>query len=181
MTKICAWCNKELPFSGDDKSNAITHGICADCAERVFKSSHSHTIREFIDKLDAPIIVIQNDTTIAATNKKADNMLKAEPGDRTGDALECSCAGLPGGCGKTIHCKACTIRKTIQKTKKTGKSYSNIKSYQNVHTPEGTKQKNITIATEKVWDTILVRIDELKEEQINEPTEVQHSPWIEND
>ncbi len=170
-----------MPFTGEDKSAKITHGICADCAERVFKSSHPHTIREFIDKIDAPIIVIQNDTTIAAANKKANNMLKAEPGNKTGNALECSCADLPGGCGKTIHCKACTIRSTILKTRKTGKSYSNIKSYQNIHTPEGTKQKTITIATEKVWDTILVRVDELNEETVDKPTEVKNAPWSTED
>ncbi len=177
MKRICAWCNIELPLITDDRSSAITHGICADCAERVFKSYHQNTVRKFIDEIEAPIIVIQNDTTIALTNKKADKMLEAERGNKTGDALECSCANLPGGCGKTIHCKACTIRRTIQKTRKTGKSYSNITAYQNVDTPKGTKHKTVTIATEKIWDTILVRVDELTDEKTDDQTKDQNAPW----
>ena len=179
MKKICAWCNKELPFANYDKSATITHGICSDCAERVFKISHPHTILELINRIKSPIVVIKNDTTIALSNKQADRMLKAVPGDKTGDAIECSCAQLPGGCGKTIHCKACTIRRTIQKTRDTGKSYSDVKAYQNIQSPEGTKRQTIKIATEKIWDTILVRIDEFKEDEIDKPTEAQHAPWSE--
>jgi hypothetical protein len=88
-----------------------------------------------------------------------------------GDALGCEFAQFPGGCGKTIHCEECTIRKAILNTFKTGTSHLKEKALLIRSTPVNTYQIQYLVSTEKVRDTVLLRIDstECSEEIMVEP------------
>jgi hypothetical protein len=76
--------------------------------------------------------------------------------------LECAYARLPGGCGNTEHCKACTIRRTITTTHATGDGKVNVPAYQDIVTPGGIREVRFLISTEKVGNFVLLRIDEVQ-------------------
>jgi hypothetical protein len=82
-------------------------------------------------------------------------------GFRGGDVFECAYASLPGGCGETIHCEACTIRNTVMDTFKTGKSHLKTPAYLLQGIPDNYHEIQFEISTEKVKDVVLLRIDKI--------------------
>jgi len=43
-----------------------------------------------------------------------------------GEAMECKYSRLEGGCGGTVHCKTCTIRRSITHTMETGENLKEV-------------------------------------------------------
>jgi hypothetical protein len=80
-------------------------------------------------------------------------------GHKGGDVFECAYARLPEGCGNTIHCSGCTIRRTVMETHKTGKSSLRVPATLNRNDPEDPDKITLLISTEKIADVVLLRID----------------------
>jgi hypothetical protein len=162
---VCAWCKKEIESvtTAHKENKQISHGICDDCR---FKLEYeSFGLEKFIITLKKPILVMDRRVRVQSANSRAIELLqtgKEEIVDQlVGDVIQCVYSDLPGGCGKTIHCSGCTIRNSAEKTYETGQSLTNIKAYQILKTPAGTKHKIILISTEKVGDLVLLQIDDL--------------------
>jgi PAS domain-containing protein len=167
MKVICAWCHQELeadPEIADDSGSEISHGICSSCGD-YFLSGRRPTLDEFLDRLAVPVLVVDAQGTIVLANHYALDILGKDlnkvQGYRGGDAMECGYARLPGGCGKTEHCKACTIRNSVMETFSTGQSLLRVPAYLNRRTEDGTVRIRFLISTQKVADTVLLRIDQV--------------------
>lgn len=165
MECICAWCNKTLSSAEEfEADGVITHGICSSCALELTKDS-PRTTREILRLIREPIFVVNSDTVVKAANSSAAELLNKQAADLEenlpGDALECTFSKTGKGCGKTIHCKTCTVRNTITDTINSGACYNNVPAYQNIDTPDGPKVMRFSISTEKVGEMILLRIDDL--------------------
>ena len=78
-----------------------------------------------------------------------------------GEVFECAHSDLPGGCGKTQHCKACTIRNSVEETLATGVGVERVPAYQSIKTPNGVQQQRFLISTERVGDSVMLRIDDV--------------------
>jgi len=165
MKRVCAWCKKELGSIGNT-SNVITHSICPRCA-RAMLAGKKLELQTYLNTFEEPILLVDENVTAIITNNSALDLLNKSPSDIEGylggKVMECEYASLPGGCGKTVHCKACTIRLSVTDTFSTGKSIHNRTAYQNINTPKNTKRMHFTISTEKVGDFILLRIDDVKD------------------
>lgn len=170
MRKVCAWCKKQIGDlgSGETKNpdeETVTHGICLSCSELFVNESDSVKWHEFLDRLEGPIIAVDDEGKLAAANtaaaKATGKRLVDLKGMLGGDAIECAYAKLPGGCGKTEHCVACAIRITVMKTHKTGISHSEVPAYNNLGTLAEAKAVRFLISTEKVGPYVLLRIDEV--------------------
>jgi hypothetical protein len=165
MKRVCAWCQKILgqdeEFSSD---GCISHGICSLCAIKV-TSYEPRTIQIILDFLREPVFVINGEGVVRAANKRGLQMLGKDlsevEGELGGDAFECVYAKKEGGCGKTLHCKTCAIRNIIMDTLSTGKGYVKVPAFQNINTSEGPRITKFHISTEKVSDSIFLRIDEV--------------------
>jgi hypothetical protein len=122
---------------------------------------------DFLDGLDAPVLVVSSDVIVDYANKHTQDFLQKEmtyiEGFRGGDVFECAYAKLPEGCGKTIHCVACTIRNTITDTFKTGNSHLLTPAYLTQGKPDDTQEIKLLISTEKLADVVLLRIDTVGE------------------
>jgi PAS domain-containing protein len=167
MRVICAWCHQELeadPQHADEPGTEISHGICPSCKD-YFLSGRRPTLDEFLNRLAVPVLVVDEQGVIALANQHALDILGKElntvQGYKGGDAMECAYARLPGGCGKTEHCKACTIRNSVMETFDTGQSLLRVPAYLNRRTDDGTVRIRFLISTEKVDDTVLLRIDQV--------------------
>ena len=113
---------KDNPEYSDDLT---THGICEECKFHL-KAQKGMPTSEYLDHLDAPVVIVDSDANVTAANISARGMLGKELdqiiGNPGGNVFECEYAYLPEGCGKTIHCSACTIRKRVIRDNKPASS-----------------------------------------------------------
>jgi hypothetical protein len=74
--------------------------------------------------------------------------------------LECAHAREPGGCGETVHCLACTIRRNVVETHRTGVPGTRVPAHLNVARGDGVESTRFVVSTRKVQQLLLLRIDE---------------------
>jgi hypothetical protein len=162
MRRVCAWCHKPLDDKPED-GTPITHGICPLCAEQALASRIA--INDFLKTIDAPVLAVDGDVRVIAANTPALLAVKkerAEVEDRLGgEVIVCFHSSQPGGCGGTVHCTGCQIRRSVKHTNETGESLARVKAYQLIATPSGVKMAYFCITTEKLGSSsVLVRIND---------------------
>lgn len=117
----------------------------------------------FINRFQVPILVLNSNSDVIAANLAARKKMTISQtiiaGERVGNLIECINAAKEGGCGRTIHCRACTIRNSIQKTAETGEPQLKVAAFADtVH--EGIEEKiTFSITTEKIGDFIALKIE----------------------
>lgn len=163
MQTVCAWCGKPLgQKSGSDAG--VSHGICAECTA-LFLNEQPGGLRNLLNHLDAPVMAIDGEGRLRTANHKVEELLQKklpEMQDRLGgDFMECAYARLPGGCGNTTHCPACTIRNTVMHTYNTGLPRSGVQATLNRRTDRGAVPVQLRITTVKSRDIVILRIEEM--------------------
>lgn len=167
MKSICAWCKTDLGKIKEDCETAgITHGICEKCM-KLLLSENCRPMREFLDTLSIPIIMVEPGTKIRTANKFARELLGKDLSEiedhLPGDVIECVHSKSPGGCGSDIHCKSCVIRNSVTETFATGKGFRDVPAYPDIETLSKVKSVGFKISTEKFGDFVLLRIDNVNE------------------
>jgi hypothetical protein len=166
VRRICAWCGKDMGLVGPegDDPKLITHSICGECAHHQL-AQIGMEVPAFLEGLHYPVVVVDSTGIIVTGNTKALEMVKKElsqvEGYPGGEVFECEHARLPGGCGNTVHCSGCTIRKAVMETHSTGKSLLRTPATLVQHSSGDPKEIRLLISTEKVEDVVLLRIDEV--------------------
>lgn len=169
MKTVCSWCNKTIRTDSSSSStdNVITHGICDECVIKILWPNNP-ALLDFLDGLDAPVVVISSSGCVTSANKSARDILQKElpdlEGFQGGNVFECTFAKLPEGCGKTLHCDGCTIRNTVMDTMQTGKSHLCIPAGLSRGTTDDCHEIQLLISTEKVGDVVMLRIDRVSED-----------------
>ena len=160
-------CHEGIPAEATAQ-RAITGGICEKCLSH-FGTQAGTPLLEFLDRLDVPILLANNDGEVALVNQPLQAMLGKNlsqiKGKRGGDVFECAYARLPGGCGKTVHCSGCAIRRAVTETFLTGKSLRHVHAHLNRDMVTQILQLGLVISTEKAWGMVLLRIDHVGPEQ----------------
>lgn len=165
MKKVCAWCQKSLDnnSNGSDQT-IITHGICPDCRSNVV-AQMGQDIESFLNTLDIPVLLVDSNVRVQTANKQARANLGQElpevQSKLGGEIIECKNAQLPGGCGNTIHCSGCTLRRLIEKTAETGKSYEKVPATLERQSRASLEDIKYLFSTEKVGEQVLLRIDDV--------------------
>ncbi len=169
MKKICAWCKNDLGkiCSQSHGDEIISHGLCDACSHKILMEMDI-PFQDFMNSLDAPVVVVDSDRNVLSANTLALDLLGINGSDysdyKAGDILQCVYASHPGGCGGTVHCNGCTIKSTVMDTYQTGKSHISEPSYVNRKTPEGVERISLHVSTEKVSRFVFLRIDSLESE-----------------
>jgi hypothetical protein len=149
--------------AGSVADGPITHGICEDCSSWLLQGRHGTDLGAFLDRLEAPVVVIDGERNVVAANSRAREMLRNDlprlEGFKGGDVFECAFARLPEGCGNTVHCAACAIKRTVMRTHETGESCLKSPATLHRHTPTEPATTELVISTEKLGDMVLLRID----------------------
>jgi hypothetical protein len=127
-------------------------------------------LQQYLDGLGAPIVVVDPSGTVKTANKQARALLQRElssiEGYRGGDVFECAYAGLPEGCGNTIHCSGCTIRRAVMETFDTEESKLKVPAILNRGNVGAPEQLQSLISTERVGDVVLLRIDAVGDQEL---------------
>ncbi len=166
MRRVCAWCNKDLGVvaSHHDETYPITHGVCHECKMALTFQS-GETLHNYLDGLNAPVVLVDFEGRIKTANLSARSALgkdlSAIEDVDGGTVFECAYARLPEGCGNTVHCSGCTIRRSVMATLATGKSLLNVPATLNVKDPVNPEKVSLHISTEKAGKLVLLRIDDM--------------------
>jgi PAS domain-containing protein len=124
MLVLCSYCQKTLRSEKGGRSDLVSHGMCEECGDHFEKLWRGMQLDEYLDGLPGAVLLVDGDGRVLAANRQAGALLGHDPasprGLLGGEAMACSYSRLPGGCGKTIHCRDCTIRNTVTKVAKTG-------------------------------------------------------------
>ncbi len=154
MTEICPWCNGEFP--------QLNGSFCPDC-RKMLQGYVGISMKEYLDSLEFPVLLITPDVLVASGNRKALDMLGKETpeicGRAGGDVIECVHSRKPGGCGKQVHCKSCTIRRMVKDTLATGNSHVEVPAYADTSRDAVEKRVSFLISTQKVGESVLLIIN----------------------
>ena len=165
MKAICAWCGANIVCAGETAPSGtqVSHGICAPCAEN-FEFQNGVSLQRFIDSLPVPVLLVDADCRTEATNKTAREQLgkssEAVRGELLGTVFTCVNSGLPGGCGRTIHCSGCAIRRTVNRTLATGEPQVSPATLR-LSDPDDPRAVALIITTVKTDGMVLLRLEGL--------------------
>jgi PAS domain-containing protein len=113
--------------------------------------------------LDVPAFLVDGEGKIRAANPGTMEMVgktQEEVDDHLGgEVFNCVNAELPGGCGQTELCSACTVRNTVTETYETGQSHVRVLATLRVREAEGSTDLEFLLTTEKAGDRVLVKIE----------------------
>jgi len=139
--------------------------MCSECATFLRSNKPGRTLRDFLDSLPVPVLAVDDQAHVQIVNAAAEDLLgrprPALEGHLGGDVMQCAYARLPGGCGQTAHCKACTIRRTVMATHETGRTQVAVTARQTIQTPEGPEARRVIVSTRKQGELVLLRLDEV--------------------
>jgi PAS domain-containing protein len=159
----CVWCGAQIgPFEGGPDEGMPR--ICDACAS-FFAGRQRMPLEEFVETLPHPVVVVDGDAVALAANGRLGQALhkssEAIIGHRAGEIIECIHAREPAGCGFTVHCKGCAIRRAVTHTHATGERQEKVVAYQDVVSASGIRRMWFEIATERMGHIVIVRIDEI--------------------
>ena len=169
MKLICAWCRNEIIHEPAINEEGISHGICESCREYFFSSQGPPTFDSFLDMLPVPVVVVDDNVKVVAANDMACSLMGKGcdelVGRNLGDAIECCYARLPEGCGRSVHCRSCTIRMTVLDTFRTGRSHYEVPAYHDLCFYDSVRNISFLISTEKSGDFVFLKIRQVKPEE----------------
>lgn len=123
-------------------------------------------MQDYIDSIHAPIFVIDGNARVISANRSAEKFVGVNKqsmlGKLGGEVFSCENHKLPGGCGQTIHCKACTIRHCVNYTSKTGEPLSNVPAYMDLDNIDGKKQVAFKISTQMRDQVITLQVEPVR-------------------
>jgi len=164
LKRICAWCGADLDPEGIGtiEGGPITHGICRPCMANLLGEVGT-PLQEFLESLEVPILLVSGNLEVEALNPDAIPWVQEEfervEGLLGGEVFQCANAQLPGGCGRTRNCSACSIRNSVEHTHATGEALEGVPATLNTVSADAEEAFDLRVSTEKVGDRVLLRIE----------------------
>ena len=164
MRRVCAWCGESMdpPVPAGVSGQWITHGMCESCRDRMMEGL-GDPLADFLDTLAVPVVVAGDDAVVEAANRAALRHLGKEPdqvaGRWTGDVFECAHAAFPEGCGRTIHCSGCAIRRTVEHTYRTGVGHHQVPATLKMARHGEEEVEALKITTERIGGRVLLKVE----------------------
>lgn len=159
VTVICSYCQATIR-EGESEAPLRSHGICEDCMRHFEPQWSGLSLDAYLDRFTTPVLVVDIEGRIYATNKLMEDTLGAPASELKGllggDAMECEYARLPEGCGQTVHCKTCTVRNAVEHTMSTGEAAERVPAYRD----RDDGRLWMCISTRKEADKVVVIIEE---------------------
>ena len=161
MRTVCSFCNAVIR-PGTNPDEPVSHGVCISCYNHI-RTKFGLNIRKFLDMLDAPVFLVDDDVNILAANTRAIAAVKKPfelmQGKLCGNVLECINACLPDGCGKTEFCPDCTIRTTVTETYKTGNPVTRRPAVFRRRNSGSEEIQSLLVSTRKDGSIVLLRLE----------------------
>ena len=161
MQRLCSWCGDLIP-AGD--AGQPVYGVCLPCTGRLL-GGEGVPIQQIVDQFPFPVLVVDDDVKVSILNRRGQEILgvlpkKAAP-RRGGELFGCVNAHLPGGCGRTIHCSGCALRRAVTITHRTRQPQNHIPATLRRGDPDHPSAIAFTLSTSMRGEAVLVKIDSL--------------------
>jgi hypothetical protein len=118
---------------------------------------------DFLSSLEIPTLIVDGEGRVQAANAETLDMVQKEldavEGYLGGNVFSCVNANLPGGCGKTELCSACTVRNTVTHTYQTGETQLRVPASLEVSGKGGVKELEFLLTTQRMGERVLLRIE----------------------
>ena len=165
IRRICSYCKSELGIVEDALSDVrVSHGVCLECLRAKY-SQFLSSFDEFFESISHPVMVVDEGSRLIYANEPARAFAGKELEEirdiAGGEFIDCIYASSPEGCGQTIHCQSCVIRKEVAKTAITGHAAKRVPALVDVSRYTGDERVRFLISTEKVEDIVVVQIEEI--------------------
>lgn len=166
MKLVCAWCGSEINRSGYDqiRDSNTSHGVCPACSQALACEDNGLPLQTHINSIPIPILLVDSNNTILGMNEESVERLgskaKANKGVRFGLVFDCIHSHRTEGCGRTIHCSGCVIRRSVAETFSTGESRIEVPATLSIENAES--ELALTITTVKRGNFVLMRVDRAK-------------------
>ncbi len=168
MIHICAFCEREITKDGDIVSEIkmqdeddISHGVCRNCYLHI-KASMGVDINEYLYTLSYPVVLLNSELAVnlmnSAGRKITEKTEKEAYMHKLGEVFECENSYKEGGCGGSICCSGCTIRRSIIKTFRTGEELDNVPAVLHKKEDCGSTNVNMLVSTRKQGGVVLLII-----------------------
>ncbi|MEW6599661.1 MAG: hypothetical protein AB1499_01690 [Nitrospirota bacterium] len=162
MSVACIYCSGSIKYRNNE-NRFITHDICSQCIDIIFNQQDDLVI-SFLDNIEAPILLMQPDPRqVRTANKKACELFNKDLSQierhRGGQVFDCIHSFTEAGCGIDLNCEECKIRNSVVETFTSGKSFNGVSTVLDIKKNNLIRPYNLQIATEKVRDLALMRID----------------------
>ena len=162
MQCLCSWCGEEIPdgpATGQDG-----YGICPTCTANLLGDA-GISIQSVIDRFPFPILVVDEDVTVSVLNKRGQELLGVPPERaerrRGGELFGCVNSHLPGGCGRTVHCSGCALRRAVTATYRSRQPQVRVPATLKTGDPDQPSSVSLIFSTSMRGNAVLVKIDRL--------------------
>jgi len=136
MRLVCSYCRRVIRADPQARVTDVSHGMCEPCGRHFERLWAGMPVTDYLDELDHPILLTDGDGRVVAMNEKLAALIGADrqacTGLTGGEAFACVHSRLPEGCGRTVHCRECAVRRTVEAVARTGKPTENVPAYLDV-------------------------------------------------
>lgn len=165
MQLICAWCGSTIDRAGYGPTldSSTSHGMCPTCSETIASEQRGVSLERHIDSIPIPILLVDRNNVVVTMNSKAGEMLGgklATARQLLGHVFDCVHSRRPEGCGRTIRCSSCAIRRSVAATFSTGEPEIQIPATLTTESPDQLSEAVLTITTVKSDGVVLLRVEQ---------------------
>ena len=166
MKRVCAWCSLQMgTVEGSSRPDTeSSHGICERCYDN-FVFQQGVPLQQYLDSLPLPVVAVDQGSVVKAVNEEACRVLGKEPREILqrlgGNVFECAHARLPGGCGRTVHCSGCAIRRAVLRTFETGEPQVRVPAQLRQAGTAADTMVALAITTMKAGNVVMLQVDGL--------------------
>ncbi|WP_248358300.1 PAS domain-containing protein [Anaeromyxobacter oryzae] len=162
MRVICSYCRTVIRDAPGAAATDVSHGMCRACDAYFERLWGGMRLGEYLDLLPKPVLVVDADGRVVAGNARLAQALGRSGhelrGLLGGEAMACVHSRLPEGCGKTVHCRECTIRRAVTKVSETQRPIANAPAW--LKTDAG--RVDLSISARPLEDFVEVTIEEMR-------------------
>ena len=159
MRLVCSYCRKVIRHDAGTRVCDVSHGMCLSCASHFDKLWNGMSLAEYLDTLPAPVVVVDGDGRVIGASARLGALLDRDrselPGLTCGEAFACVRSRLPEGCGRTVHCRDCAIRRAVTRVHEKGKPLRNVLAW--VETVEGRVKLRLSASAEQGLVKVVVK------------------------
>lgn len=160
MRLVCSYCHEVIRHDPNSRVCDVSHGVCPACAGHLDGPWKGMPLPEHLETLPDPVVVVNGDARVIAANEKLANLFGRTRnhlrGLLVGEAFACVHSHLSRGCGRTKHCRACTLRGGVERVHETGKPLRHLAAQ--LHTRGG--RVHLRLSVRKIKGLVKVVVEE---------------------
>lgn len=165
MRLVCAWCGVGIdrPGYGETLSPDTSHGMCPACSEALACEQRGASLHEYLNTVPIPVLLMDDSNAVVSMNAKASETLgKKLDGAEIqffGKIFDCAHSRSSEGCGRSIHCSGCVIRRCVTVTFDTGEPQIMVPATLTTASPDDLSAAVLVVTTVKVGGFVLLRLE----------------------